>query len=137
MVRTGEAGPRGITCLLIEKNTKGISFGQPEKKLGWHSQPTTMVFFENCIVPHEQQIGKTGEGFKIALSALNGGRVNIAACSLGGAKKCAALAKQYMLERTQFKQKLADFQALQFKYADMLTELEAAQLMVYRAAHAL
>lgn len=137
MVRTGEAGPKGITCLLIEKNTMGISFGQPEKKLGWHSQPTTMVFFDNCKVPISHQIGELGHGFKIALSGLNGGRVNIAACSLGGAKKCSQLAREYMLERTQFQHKLADFEALQFKYADMITELEAAQLMVYRAAKAL
>jgi butyryl-CoA dehydrogenase len=137
MVRTGEAGPKGITCLLIEKNTAGISFGEPEKKLGWHSQPTTMVYFENCKVPLSHQIGEAGHGFKIALSGLNGGRVNIAACSLGGAKKCSELAREYMLERTQFQHKLADFQALQFKYADMITELEAATLMVYRAATAL
>jgi len=137
MVRTGEEGPKGITCLLIEKNTPGISFGKKEIKLGWHSQPTSMVFFENCRVLIENRIGEEGEGFKIALSALNGGRINIAACSLGGAKKCLSLARQYMLERYQFKKKLADFQALQFKLADMLTALESARLMVYRAATAL
>lgn len=134
MVRTGEDGPRGISCLLIEKDCKGLSFGKREKKLGWHSQPTTMVFFDNCHVPVSNLIGTEGDGFKIALKALNGGRVNIAACSLGGAKRCLELTYQYMQERSQFQQKLADFEALQFKYADMLTEFEAAQLMTYRAA---
>ena len=137
MVRTSDEGAHGITCLLVEKDRPGISFGKREQKLGWHSQPTTMVFFENCRVPISNRIGAEGQGFKIALSALNGGRINIAACSLGGAKNCLALARQYMLERTQFKQKLADFEALQFKLADMLTELEASRLMIYRAAHAL
>lgn len=137
MVRTGEEGPKGITCLLVEKETPGLSFGKPEPKLGWHSQPTTMVFFENCRVPVSNRIGQEGEGFKIALSALNGGRVNIAACSLGGARACFNYARQYMLERTQFKQKLADFEALQFRMADMLTDLESARLMTYRAASAI
>ena len=137
MVRTGEEGPRGITCLLVEKNTPGLHFGKKEKKLGWHSQPTTTGFFENCRVPITNRIGEEGQGFKIALSALNGGRINIAACSLGGAKKCLTLARQYMFERSQFKQKLADFEALQFKFADMLTEWEASRLMVYRAASSL
>lgn len=137
MVRTGEEGPSGISCLLIEKEREGISFGKKEKKLGWHSQPTTMVFFENCRVPVSNRIGEEGQGFKIALSALNGGRINIAACSLGGAKKCLSLTRQYMLERSQFKQKLAEFEALQFKFADMLTEFEAARLHVYRSAFAL
>jgi butyryl-CoA dehydrogenase len=137
MVRTGEDGPKGITCLLIEKNRAGLSFGKKEPKLGWHSQPTTMLFFENCHVPITNRIGSEGEGFKIALSALNGGRINIGACSLGGAKACLHLAQRYMQERTQFKHKLAEFEALQFKFADMLTEFEASRLMVYRAAHAL
>lgn len=137
MVRTGAAGPQGITCLLVEKDRPGISFGKKEQKLGWHSQPTTMVFFENCRVPVKNRIGEEGQGFKIALSALNGGRINIAACSLGGAKNCLKLTRQYMLERSQFQHKLADFQALQFRFADMLTSLEASRLMVYRAAVAL
>ena len=137
MVCTGEPGPRGITCLLIEKTCAGLHFGKREKKLGWHSQPTTMVFFENCRVPVSQRIGEEGQGFKIALSALNGGRINIAACSLGGAKQCLTLARQYMRERSQFKQKLADFEALQFRFADMLTDLDASRLMTYRAASAL
>lgn len=137
MVRTGEAGPKGITCLLVEKDTPGLSFGKKEFKLGWHSQPTTMVFFENCRVPIKNRVGKEGQGFSIALSALNGGRINIAACSLGGAKSCLSLAKQYMHERQQFNKKLLEFEALQFRFADMLTDFEAARLMVRRAAHAL
>jgi butyryl-CoA dehydrogenase len=137
MVRTGEAGPKGISCILIEKNTKGLSFGKKEIKLGWHSQPTTMVFFENCEVPVSNLIGKEGQGFNIALSALNGGRVNIAACSLGGAKACLSHAKKYMLERQQFNKKLAEFEALQFKFADMLTSLETSRLLVHKAAFAL
>jgi alkylation response protein AidB-like acyl-CoA dehydrogenase len=137
MVRTGGEGAQGISCLLVEKSRAGISFGKQEEKMGWRNLPTTMVFFENCRVPVSNRIGKEGEGFKIALSALNGGRINIAACSLGGAKRCIRETQNYMLERKQFQQKLADFEALQFKFADMLTELEAARLMVYRAAQAL
>ena len=137
MVRTGEEGAKGVSCILVEKGTPGLSFGKKEMKLGWHSQPTTMVFFENCRVPVSNRIGNEGQGFNIALSALNGGRINIAACSLGGAKTCLELARQHMHERTQFKTKLADFEALQFKFADLLTDLEAARLMVHRAAHAL
>lgn len=137
MVRTGEEGPKGISCVLVEKNTPGLSFGKKELKLGWHSQPTTMVFFENCRVPITNLIGNEGQGFNIALSALNGGRINIAACSLGGAKACLSLARKHMHERQQFKKKLVEFQALQFKFADMLTSFESARLMVQRAAHAL
>lgn len=137
MVRTGNEGAKGISCILVEKDTPGLSFGKKEVKLGWHSQPTTMVFFENCRVPAANLIGAEGQGFNIALSALNGGRINIAACSVGGAKACLMLAKQHMLEREQFKKKLADFEALQFKFADMLTSVESARLMVQRAAYAL
>ncbi|MBA3661800.1 MAG: acyl-CoA dehydrogenase family protein [Gammaproteobacteria bacterium] len=137
MVRTGGEGAKGISCMLVENGTAGLSFGKREPKLGWHSQPTTMVFFENVRIPVANLVGREGEGFKMALSALNGGRVNIAACSLGGAKKCLALSRDYLLEREQFKQKLAQFEALQFRIADMLTELESARLMVYRAASAL
>lgn len=137
MVRTNGEGPQGISCVLVEKDRPGISFGKREEKMGWRNLPTTMVFFENCRVPVSNRIGQEGQGFKIALSALNGGRINIAACSLGGAKRSLMLARQYMLERKQFKQKLADFEALQFRLADMLTELEASRLMVYRAATAL
>jgi butyryl-CoA dehydrogenase len=134
MVRTGSEGPQGISCILVEKERHGISFGKREEKMGWRNLPTTMVFFENCRVPVSNRIGAEGQGFKIALSALNGGRINIAACSLGGAKQCINLARQYMLERSQFKQKLAEFEALQFRFADMLTEWEACRLMIHRAA---
>ena len=137
MVRTGKEGPKGISCILVEKDTPGLSFGKKESKLGWHSQPTTMVFFENCRVPATNLVGAEGQGFNIALSALNGGRINIAACSLGGAKTSIALARTHMLERQQFKKKLAEFESLQFKFADMLTELDASRLLVYRAASAL
>lgn len=137
MVRTGAAGHRGISCLLIEKNTPGLSFGKREAKLGWHSQPTTMVFFDDCHIPVNQRIGDEGEGFKIALSALNGGRINIAACSLGGAKQCLLFARQYMQERHQFKKTLSAMESLQFRIADMATEIEASRLMIQRAALAL
>lgn len=137
MVRTGEPGPKGISCLVVPKDTKGLRFGKKEEKLGWHSQPTTMVFFEDCEIPIENRIGEEGTGFKIALSALNGGRINIAACSLGGAKKCLQLSRDYLLERSQFNQKLANFEALQFRIADMATELLAARLLTHKAAAAL
>lgn len=137
MVRTGEPGPKGISAIIVKKDTPGLSFGKKEIKMGWNSQPTTMVFFDNCRVPVTHRIGNEGEGFKIALSGLNGGRINIAACSLGGARACLTLARNYINERHQFGKKLADFEALQFKLADMATELDAARLMVHRGARAL
>lgn len=137
MVRTGDETHHGISCLLIEKDIPGLSFGKLERKLGWHNQPTCMIFFENCRVPVSNRVGDEGMGFKIALSALNGGRVNIAACSLGGAKACLRLTQQYMHERKQFGKELTQMQALRFYFADMLTDFEAARLMVYRAAEAL
>ncbi|WP_058535698.1 acyl-CoA dehydrogenase family protein [Legionella saoudiensis] len=137
MVRTGDESHHGITCLLVEKGTPGLSFGKLEKKMGWHSQPTSMVFFENCRVPVSNRVGDEGMGFKIALSALNGGRINIASCSLGGALACLRLSQQYMDERKQFGKKLNEMQALRFYFADMLTDYEAARLMVYRAAAAM
>ncbi len=137
MARTGAAGPRGISCLLVEKGTPGLSFGRPEKKLGWNSQPTTLVRFENCLVPVAQRLGAEGEGFRFAMAGLDGGRVNIAACSLGGARACLEAALAYVQERRQFGKRLADFQALQFRLADMATELEASRLLVHRAAVAL
>jgi len=137
MVRTGDESYKGISCLLIEKSMTGVSFGNQEKKLGWKSQPTSMVFFENVRVPKANLVGELGQGFKIALNALNGGRINIAACSLGGAKACLTASQQYMAERKQFGKALSAMQALRFKFADMLTDYEAARLMVYRAAHAL
>ena len=136
MVRTGERGPKGITCLVVEKGTPGLSFGAQEKKLGWKSQPTAMVMFENCRVPAANRIGAEGEGFRIAMAGLDGGRLNIAACSIGGAQLCLDRTVAYMRERKQFGTRLADFQALAFRVADYATELEAARLMVRRAATA-
>lgn len=137
MVRTGDDSHHGISCILVKKETPGLTFGHLEKKMGWKSQPTTMLFFENCRVPMEHLVGEEGMGFKIALNALNGGRINIAACALGGAKTCLQLTYNYLHERKQFEHTLSSFQALRFYYADMLTEFEAARLMVYRAAEAL
>lgn len=137
MVRTGAAGAKGISCILVDKNTPGLSFGKPEQKLGWHSQPTAMVFFENCRVPVENLVGHAGQGFNIALSGLNGGRVNIAACSLGGAATCLQASLDYVQHRHQFGHALANFQHTQFTLATMATRLEAAKLMVYRAASAI
>jgi alkylation response protein AidB-like acyl-CoA dehydrogenase len=136
MVRTGEAGPKGISCIVVEKGTPGLSYGAQEKKLGWKSQPTAMVMFENCRVPADNLIGTEGQGFKIAMAGLDGGRLNIAACSIGGAQFCLDRTLEYMRERKQFGSRLSDFQALRFKIADYATELEAARLMVRRAAHA-
>lgn len=137
MVRTGGAGANGITCVVVEKGTPGLSFGAPEKKLGWRSQPTAMVMFENCRVPIANRIGAEGEGFKIAMAGLDGGRLNIAACSIGGAQFCLDRTLAYVRERRQFGSRLADFQALRFRIADYATEIEAARLMVRRAATAL
>ena len=137
MARTGEGGPHGISCFLVENGTPGLSFGAQEKKLGWHSQPTAMVIFESCRVPVENRIGAEGDGFKIAMSGLDGGRLNIAACSLGGAQFCLERTIIHMKERKQFGTRLADFQALSFRVADYATELEASRLMLYRAADAL
>lgn len=136
MVRTGESGPRGISCIVVENGTPGLSFGAQEKKLGWKSQPTAMVMFENCRVPADNLIGAEGQGFKIAMAGLDGGRLNIAACSIGGAQFCLDRTLDYMRERKQFGTRLSDFQALRFRIADYATELEAARLMVRRAAHA-
>ena len=137
MVRTGGEGPHGISCLVVENGTPGLSFGKQERKLGWNSQPTAMVMFEDCRVPVANRLGAEGDGFSIAMMGLDGGRLNIAACSLGGARACLEAARAYLLERRQFGRPLADFQALQFKLADMATELEAARLMVRRAAASL
>jgi alkylation response protein AidB-like acyl-CoA dehydrogenase len=134
MVRTGGEGPPGISCLVVDKGTPGLSFGKREKKLGWNSQPTAMVLFENCRVPVANRLGEEGDGFKIAMAGLDGGRLNVSACSLGGARASLEAARRYMGERTQFGKKLAEFQALQFRLADMATELDAARLMVWRAA---
>jgi len=137
MVRTGEAGPRGISCIAVEKDAPGLSFGAQERKMGWNSQPTAAVIFEDCRVPVANRIGDEGEGFRIAMMGLDGGRLNIGACSLGGAGVCLDLAREHLKARKQFGKPLAEFQALQFKLADMATELEAARLMVRKAASAL
>jgi len=134
MVRTGGDGPSGISCLLIEKGAPGLSFGKQEEKMGWRSQPTAMLLFDNCRVSVANRIGAEGDGVKIAMQGLDGGRLNIAACSLGAAGACLERARDYMKERRQFGKRLADFQALQFKLADMATELEAARLLLRQAA---
>lgn len=134
MVRTGGEGPKGISCVLVEKGTKGLTFGSPEKKMGWNNHPTAIVNFDNCRVPQLNLIGKEGEGFKIAMQGLDGGRLGIAACSLGGAQFAFDRALSYSKERKQFGQRIADFQANQFKLADLATELEAARLLLYQAA---
>jgi len=134
MARTGGAGAKGITCLLIEKGTPGLTFGEKEKKLGWRTQPTRVVNFDDCRVPVGNMIGKEGQGFTIAMKALDGGRVNIASCSLGAAQECLNRATAYVKVRKQFGKELAQFQSIQFKLADMATELQAARLMVRNAA---
>ncbi|MBD8894291.1 acyl-CoA dehydrogenase family protein [Roseibium litorale] len=134
MVRTGGSGPDGISCLVIDKNTPGLSFGAQEVKLGWKSQPTAQVNFEDCRVPKANRLGEEGDGFKIAMKGLDGGRLNIGACSLGAAQTCLERATAYLKERKQFGKALAEFQALQFRLADMATELEAARLLLHKAA---
>lgn len=134
MVRTGEDGPKGISCVVVEKGTPGLSFGAQEKKLGWHSQPTAQVNFDDCRIPVTNRIGDEGQGFKIAMAGLDGGRLNIGACSLGGAQFALDTAVAYTKERKQFGKSIADFQATQFKLADMATDLAAARLLLYAAA---
>ncbi len=134
MVRTGEDGPKGISCFAIEKDMPGVSFGAQEKKLGWRSQPTAQVNFDGVRVPAANRIGAEGEGFRIAMAGLDGGRLNIGACSLGGAQRCLDEALRYTKERKQFGQPVADFQATQFTLADMETELQAARTLLYAAA---
>jgi alkylation response protein AidB-like acyl-CoA dehydrogenase len=137
MVRTGDAGAGGVSCFLIEKDTPGLGFGANERKMGWNSQPTAQVIFEDCRVPVENLLGEEGDGFKFAMKGLDGGRLNIAACSLGTAQRAFDKALAYAGEREQFGNRISDFQAIQFKLADMATELQAARLMLYDAARAL
>ena len=137
MARTGEAGPGGISTIVVEKDTPGLSFGANEKKMGWNAQPTRAVIFENCRVPVANRLGPEGIGFKIAMAGLDGGRLNIGACSLGGAQGALDRSIAYAKERKAFGSAIADFQALQFKLADMATELEAARSLLWRAAAAL
>ena len=137
MVRTGGSGAGGISTLVIEGDTPGVSFGANERKMGWNAQPTRAVIFENARVPVANRLGEEGIGFKIAMAGLDGGRLNIAACSLGGAQSALDKSLAYMKERRAFGQRLDEFQALQFRLADMAIELEAARTFLWRAAAAL
>lgn len=134
MARTGGDGAKGISCLVVDKDTPGLGFGAQERKLGWHSQPTAMVTFDDCRVPAANLVGGEGDGFKIAMAGLDGGRLNIGACSLGGAQRCLDEALAYTKERKQFGRAIADFQNTQFMLADMATDLEAARILLYAAA---
>jgi len=137
MARTGEAGPKGISAFVVDKDAPGLSFGAQEKKMGWNAQPTAIVQFDDCRIPAANLLGKEGDGFRYAMMGLDGGRLNIAACSLGGARLALETAQDYVASRKQFGKALAEFQNTQFKLADMATELEAARLMVLRGAWAL
>ncbi|MET0970657.1 MAG: isobutyryl-CoA dehydrogenase [Tardiphaga sp.] len=137
MVRTGAEGAGGVSTLVVEAGTPGLSFGNNERKMGWNAQPTRAVIFENARVPVANRLGPEGIGFKIAMAGLDGGRLNIAACSLGGAQAALDKSLNYMKERRAFGKRLDEFQALQFRIADMATELEAARTFLWRAAAAL
>jgi hypothetical protein len=137
MARTGAEGARGVSAFVVEKGAPGLTFGAPERKMGWNSQPTAMVHFDNVRVPAQNRIGEEGQGFRFAMMGLDGGRLNIAACSLGGARLALDTARAYLDQRRQFGRPLRDFQGLQFRLADMATSLEAARLMVRRGAAAL
>lgn len=137
MVRTGGPGPGGVSCLVVEEGTPGLSFGRQEAKMGWNSQPTAAVVFEDCRVPVANRVGGEGEGFRIAMKGLDGGRVNIAACSLGAGRAALEATRGHLKAREQFGGPLSSLQALRFRFADMATELEAARLLVYAAARAL
>jgi len=137
MVRTGEEGAKGISAIVVENGTEGLSFGANEKKMGWNAQPTAEVVFDNCRVPAANLIGTEGDGFKYAMAGLDGGRLNIAACSLGGARLALQTAQEYVEGRKQFGKPIGSFQNTQFKLADMATDLEAARLMVRRGAWAI
>jgi alkylation response protein AidB-like acyl-CoA dehydrogenase len=137
MARTGIDGPKGISAFVVEKGTEGLFFGKKEKKLGWNSQPTASVIFDECLVPAANRLGEEGEGFKVAMSGLDGGRINIGACSVGTARAALEEAKAYVSDRRQFGKRIAEFQATEFKLADMATKLEASRLMIRSAAAAL
>lgn len=137
MVRTGETGAAGISTLIVEKDMPGVSFGANEYKMGWNAQPTRQVVFEDVKVPVANRLGPEGIGFKIAMAGLDGGRVNIGAASLGGAQAALDKSIAYLGERKAFGKNIGQFQALQFRVADMATELEAARLLLWRAASAL
>ena len=137
MARTSDAGSKGISAFMVEGGTAGLKFGANERKMGWNAQPTRAVIFEDCRVPAANRLGEEGLGFKIAMAGLDGGRLNIGACSLGGAQSALEKALAYMSERWAFGKRLDEFQALQFRLADMATELEAARTLLWRAATAL
>ncbi len=134
MARTSDDGARGVSTFVVEKGTLGLSFGANEKKMGWNAQPTAQVIFEDCRIPASNCVGQEGEGFKFAMSGLDGGRINIGACSLGGAQKALDVTLEYTKDRKQFGKSISDFQNTQFMLADMATELEASRIMIYRAA---
>ena len=134
MARTSDDRAQGVSTFIVPKDTPGLSFGSNEKKMGWKSQPTRMVIFDNVRIPAENRVGDEGHGFKFAMAGLDGGRLNIAACSLGGAQLALDKAVEYAQERQQFGKPIADFQSIQFKLADMETELQAARVMLYEAA---
>ena len=134
MARTGQEGPKGISTFIVEKNATGLSFGANEKKMGWNAQPTRQVMFDAVRIPASQRLGEEGQGFGFAMQGLDGGRLNIAACALGGAQDALDRAQSYVHEREQFGQAIATFQVTQFKLADMRTELEAARALLYEAA---
>ncbi len=137
MARTSDDGAKGVSTFLVEGGTPGLKFGANERKMGWNAQPTRAVIFDDCRVPIENRLGAEGIGFKIAMAGLDGGRLNIGACSLGGAQSALEKALRYMKERKAFGRRLDEFQALQFRLADMATELEAARTLLWRAAGAL
>lgn len=134
MARTGEAGAGGVSAFVVPANATGVEYGKAEEKMGWNAQPTRMITFVDVEVSADALLGNEGEGFKFAMQGLDGGRVNIATCSIGTAQQALNTAQAYMQERTQFGKPLASFQALQFKLADMATELVAARQMVRLAA---
>jgi len=137
MVRTGGEGPKGVSAIVVEAGTPGLSFGAQERKMGWNAQPTAIVQFDDCRVPVANLLGEEGAGFRYAMAGLDGGRLNIAACSLGGARLALETAQDYVATRKQFGRPIGEFQALQFRLADMATDLEAARLMVLRGAWAI
>ena len=134
MARTSDDGARGVSCFVVEKDMPGLSFGATEKKMGWNAQPTAQVIMEDCRIPASNRVGAEGDGFKFAMSGLDGGRINIGACSLGGAQKALDATLQYTKERSQFGKAISEFQNTQFMLADMATELEASRMILYRAA---
>ena len=134
MARTSDQGAKGVSTFIVEKDAPGLSFGATEKKMGWNAQPTAQVIMEDCKVSEKNRVGAEGEGFKFAMSGLDGGRINIGACSLGGAQKALNASIKYTSERKQFGKFISDFQNTEFMLADMATELEASRMMIYRGA---